>query len=221
MELALDKHEAICNKKQYIEFKLDDDSIVIFNKINIKWYCDLIVKGEKQDIHSIYEGFLEKEDFVGFLDWIKLNKFSNQDEFGFNSDSEDENIGRSNEIITPKNFNKNRQLKIYTWGRAFRKNKPDDSQCNFNATIINGRRKGINLKKYNGLSEEVQYAVTKSNRFPNFITMVLNKIEKDNLDIISINCTKGRHRSVTVAEYLKRRFYPESKIYHIELGKTT
>jgi len=48
-----------------------------------------------------------------------------------------------------------RPLIIYTWGRKLRKRQPDCVQRNFNAAILNGRRKGVNLKKLDGRSEEV------------------------------------------------------------------
>ena len=50
---------------------------------------------------------------------------------------------------------------------------------------------------------------------------MITKIEKDDLKIVAIYCSAGRHRSVTCCEILKKRIYPKSNIYHIELKKHT
>ena len=73
----------------------------------------------------------------------------------------------------------------------------------------------------NGLYEDVQKSVQTSSNFDQFMSFVIEKVEKDNLDCISIYCTAGRHRSVTCAELLKKHVYKNGMIIHIELNKIT
>ena len=47
--------------------------------------------------------------------------------------------------------------------------------------------------------------------------MVVEKIERDDLYAVSINCTKGRHRSVAAAEILRKVFYKEAKVEHLTI----
>lgn len=115
------------------------------------------------------------------------------------------------------NWTPDRRLTIYTWGKKYRKYKPDQSRHNFNAGIINGHRKGMNLKKITGLNPDVQKAVKSGKGYIKFMEEMITKIETENLHVISINCTAGRHRSVSCAEILKREFYPNTVIHHLEL----
>merc|ERR1712232_985340 len=52
--------------------------------------------------------------------------------------------------------NPDRELKIYTWGRALIKKQPAYFECNFNAAVLNGRGGGVDLKNNNGLSPDIQ-----------------------------------------------------------------
>ena len=42
-------------------------------------------------------------------------------------------------------------------------------------------------------------------------------IETDGLHTISVFCTKGRHRSVSVAEALRARYYPKAEVKHLTI----
>lgn len=110
-----------------------------------------------------------------------------------------------------------RHLVIYTWGKAFRNNKPADSQYNFNAGILNGRGGGADLRTMNGTTDKVQMNVASCSLFPRWLEMVCNKIETSALQTISINCTKGRHRSVAAAEILKKFYYPRAEVRHVDI----
>lgn len=112
---------------------------------------------------------------------------------------------------------KERDLLIYTWGKAIRKAAPSDSEHNFNAGILNGRGGGADLRTMNGLSDEVQNNVASCNLFPRWISMVCAKVEHSDLHTISINCTKGRHRSVAAAEILRRLYYPHATVRHLTI----
>ncbi|CAK0850782.1 unnamed protein product [Prorocentrum cordatum] len=108
-----------------------------------------------------------------------------------------------------------RDLTIYTWGKAFRKVAPADSQANFNAGILNGRGGGADISRVdNGLTEAVQKNVASCALFPRWLEMCINKIESEGLHAVSINCTKGRHRSVAAAEILRAYYYPDAVVIH-------
>jgi len=110
-----------------------------------------------------------------------------------------------------------RELLVYTWGKALRKSAPPDSEHNFNAGILNGRGGGADLRTMNGLSDEVQSNVASCGLFPRWISMVCAKVEHSNCKVISINCTKGRHRSVAAAEILKKQYYPNAQLKHLTI----
>merc|ERR1712194_59017 len=110
-----------------------------------------------------------------------------------------------------------RQLHIYTWGKALRKAAPPDSEHNFNAGILNGRGGGADLRTMNGLSDEVQNNVACCGLFPRWIGMVCAKVEHSSCRCISINCTKARHRSVAAAEILKKHYYPNATMKHLTI----
>ena len=112
-----------------------------------------------------------------------------------------------------------RALKIYTWGKALRECAPSDSQFNFNAGVLTGRGGGANLRTMNGMSEEVQANVASCSLFPRWLEVVLHEVEHSTppLHTISINCTKGRHRSVAAAELLKKYYYKNADIVHLTI----
>ena len=43
------------------------------------------------------------------------------------------------------------------------------------------------------------------------------QVEHSDLKCISINCTKGRHRSVAAAEILKKTYYPNATVKHLTI----
>jgi RNase adaptor protein for sRNA GlmZ degradation len=47
--------------------------------------------------------------------------------------------------------------------------------------------------------------------------IMVDLIEEKDLHVIGINCSKGKHRSVTCAIILKQYFYPKSDIHFLEL----
>mmetsp|Transcript_34846 Transcript_34846/g.75748 ORF Transcript_34846/g.75748 Transcript_34846/m.75748 type:complete len:481 (+) Transcript_34846:160-1602(+) len=110
-----------------------------------------------------------------------------------------------------------RVLHIYTWGRALREGPPSDSQWNFNASVLNGRGGAANLRFDNGLSEVVQRNVASCGIFPTWLRFVTSRIESSAFKTVSINCTKGRHRSVAAAEILRKRYYPRATVEHMTI----
>ena len=113
---------------------------------------------------------------------------------------------------------KSKTLTIYVWGRSVRKKVPDylKIQHNFNACVLHGKKAGVDWRK-DGRQEEIRNAVMKGRLFPSFMETMVNVIERKDLHIIGINCSKGRHRSVTCAIMLKNHFYPDAVIHFLEL----
>jgi len=187
----------------------------------------------KDHLKEMYEETFNG-DYLKFVKWV-LNEYTFGDDIeGFGnpeSDSDEyDNAESSDENDTNKEYlyeelvqkaNTDRNIKIYSYGKKHRRKPPPDCRCKFNACILSGKRKGLNLKKMNGLDLDVQKSVETSNNFDTFMRMIITKIENDNLNCIAIYCSAGRHRSVTCCEILKKRIYPKSTIYHMELHKYT
>jgi len=153
------------------------------------------------------------------LEWATAQRSA---EPGF-LDEDDEDGERTGLEFLPSSeelgVQRSRPLVIYTWGKALRKCAPPESQFNFNASILNGRGGGADLRTQNGTSEEVQRNVASCGLFPRWLEMVCNKVEKSMppLHAISMNCTKGRHRSVAAAEILKKFYYPNATLHHVTI----
>lgn len=111
-----------------------------------------------------------------------------------------------------------RELIISTWGVAKRSHAPEGSQRNWFVGIISARAHGVDLRKFNGRSEEVQEGIMGDQRFGSIMSSVVKEIEEQNLTHISVSCTKGRHRSVAVAELLKKWFYPKAILRHLTIS---
>lgn len=171
---------------------------------------------------------IESDDLT---DWLELQLLEDLDKFGaklldwatacrseepgFAQGAEEVEVGDYVEYLPTVEHNSGRDLTIITWGKAFRKVAPPESQANFNACILNGRGGGADLRVDNGLTEQVQKNVASCGLFPRWLEMCIHKIESEGLSIVSINCTKGRHRSVAAAEILKKVYYPAATMMHI------
>lgn len=140
---------------------------------------------------------------------------------GFENSNEKEEMdnNRVEPIFRDLKYNPNRELTIYTWGKKHREYRPSQSQCNFNAGTISSQIKGMNLKNVTGLNYDIQQSIKIGSGYIELMRSMINKIENEDLHSISINCTAGRHRSVACAEILKREFYPNTTIHHLELNR--
>lgn len=153
-------------------------------------------------------------------EWVDAQRAA---EPGFLEGGEDDGVvageGFVDFLPTPEalHVTRSRELLIYTWGKALRKAAPPDSEANFNAGILNGRGGGADLRTENGTCETVQRNVASCALFPRWIEMVIAKVEGAGLKTISINCTKGRHRSVAAAEILKMLYYPQATTKHLTI----
>lgn len=178
---------------------------------------------DTQDLHDWSLAQLEEDVTcfgAGLLEWTTAQRSG--EGFVVGGDEEGADSGDLDFLPTPQELGVdcNRPLLIYTWGRALRKSEPIDSQFNFNAGVLSGRGGGVDLRTMNGTWEEVQNNVASCSKFPRWLEMVCNKIEQSTpqpLHTISINCTKGRHRSVAAAEIMKRFYYPNAILKHLTI----
>jgi hypothetical protein len=172
------------------------------------------VDGVEKDLGSVYRSL---DSFTHLCDWIR-QKYCEVDQLQMIDDpylSDIDSRHSTTEITS------SRELTIYTWGNSIRKYKPESSQMNFNAIPIVSlkREAGMNLKKLTGTSQEIQQFVSEIPKFNSFISQIVTAIEDDpSLDTISINCKNGIHRSVAAAEILRREYYPNATIIHLELS---
>lgn len=180
-------------------------------------------KGIEEDDSASY---LEHVDInsshfiVDLLDWIQCQ--SNKETPGFTSDDDDDvKVYRSTRDLCVYdlldediNASPHRNLMIYTWGKKTRKSVPEGSQHTFDACCLGSKKRGLNIGKYNGLDEKIQQAIFRAASFSSFVNSIVEKVEKENLDCISIVCTKGKHRSVATAELI-RQLYPLVTIRHL------
>jgi len=213
----------------FIEFYLDDD--LLEDHLSEMYYDTF-----KKDIFQFSKWVVEEysdDDVEGFFDEAdyyqdKYNPSSSVKVKGkAKTKAKKKIVNESNKDYLYESLrndiDSDRELNIYSYGKKHRKRLPPQMKCqaNFNACILSGRRAGLNLKKLNGLSLDVQKSVETSKNFDTFLSMIVKKIEKDNLTSIAIYCSAGRHRSVTCCEILKKKLYPKSKVYHVELKKHT
>jgi hypothetical protein len=125
--------------------------------------------------------------------------------------------------------NTNRMLHVYTYGSRFIFEPPKDcrSDCVFDASILRGsvvdKSNAANtisiksLSKLRGTSLKVQEEIRGAKLFVQFITKLVERIELENLSVISITCKAGHHRSVACAEMLNY-LYPNIIITHLTIN---
>lgn len=115
-----------------------------------------------------------------------------------------------------------RHVSLYTWGSQKRKHRPSQAQKNICVTGISTYKpQGINLKRVIGLNKDLQAVVQQHKRFAGYMDTALRLLREDSkLCSLSVNCQKGRHRSVAFAELLAKRLRAlgyEVDVYHLEL----
>ena len=117
-----------------------------------------------------------------------------------------------------------RDLVIYTWGDKLKTKaaiKQLGSQFDINAKPLNGRGRGADTK-YNALQDRrIMQNVASSMSEGNgllLLSQAIKKIEAEDLSIISVFCSKGRHRSVSCAELLRMQYYPMARIAHLTIS---
>ena len=136
-----------------------------------------------------------------------------ENDFGFVNKDENNNI-----IIPKYNNDKNRKLKIYTWGEKISKNIKQDCNLIFDVSKFFCKNNG-DIRNLNGTDELIQRSIINHPRFSDLAEKIVKSIEENNSNIISFVCNHGKHRSVGWAEIIKKLYYPKSTLYHLDLKK--
>ena len=112
-------------------------------------------------------------------------------------------------------------IHLYTWGNKCRSSKPKPSDFNLCVTGISTHKpSGINLKTTDGRDKRLQEKFERQPKFDMYMTSTLQKIIETNPKVVSINCHKGRHRSVAFCEMLAMKLKELEytvTIEHVEL----
>lgn len=118
-----------------------------------------------------------------------------------------------------------RELTIVSWGNQLhRKGVPFKTDKNFNVTAISDVKPRCDLSRKTGLDPEVQDHVTRQPRFAEFRDAIVAWVlENPGAKTISVNCHKGRHRSVATAQLVALELAHTHGIVvnvrHYDLGK--
>jgi len=116
-----------------------------------------------------------------------------------------------------------RRITIYVWGDSLRS--PANrcprvnglcSQKNFNSKMLTGRGGGIDTRRFNGTDRRIQRRILRCGAWADWLDGVIRSVETNNYTTISINCSKGRHRSVGGAILLKELVYHNATIVFME-----
>jgi len=162
-----------------------------------------ITKEKLLELSKIYHG----------LDLIKhmLNWLTNNEQ----------EIETNNDTIKLEHLiehNKDRLITIYTWGIGIRKVCPIKAEINFDLSNIHTEHNKKSMRNHTGLEQIVQNEFMQSEEFMNYLNKIIQIIEKNNHNIISISCSQGKHRSVSMAEIIKQYYYPNAQLIHLELN---
>lgn len=175
-------------------------------KVRVTGFTDF-----ETDVNDLWLNMLSIEKFVN---WVRIN--SHQEEApGFSQDIEIADTKQH--IQTAVAPTVDRKLTILTWGIAKMNHKPDKSQRNWFVGVITARKYGVDTRKNDGRTEEIQSGIMTDSKFQEILDSIVTEVEKNNYTVISISCTKGRHRSVAMAEILKKYIYPMAQIQHLTL----
>jgi hypothetical protein len=209
---------------------LDEDLI---NKTLKSYLSNLSepTKSAGDKLNSEDEKFLMNKIYY-IVEWIKDTKddiagFKREPEYisteSKNNDSDDDKIDIK-ELLpftdvdgAPLIFDKNRKITILTWGNRC-SNKPQGLDYNYNAACIQrgNKKSGISLRKNDGRNEDIQRGVCRGENFTGLMISMIKSVEKHNYSTIGINCHHGKHRSVTCAELLKKYYWLNASVHHIE-----
>ncbi|AYV81381.1 MAG: RNase adaptor protein [Harvfovirus sp.] len=197
-----------------------------FGKINIS----LAVKHSEDDFVMTHDKTFSDETLLsqakaGFMTetadirtWItKTHNFIIECFEGELEEFKDESIAAAPSDLPIVKHDDARPLYIAVWGIAFRKKVPDDrkTQHNFNAAVLHGNRR---FRENARDSKEARDHIMKGRAFYNFMEIMVKLVESRDYLRISINCTKGRHRSVTCAIALKEHYYPNAIIEYLDIS---
>lgn len=137
-------------------------------------------------------------------------------------DDDDDNFRILESQLPELDVKSDRQLGIWTWGvnqKGSGGSPHPKSDFNVNASVISSSKKGLNLKQLDGRDSKIQRRVCRAKAFEFLLRSTVKKIESTDAKQISVNCSKGRHRSVAFAEILRDHYYPNAKVVNPNLRK--
>ena len=122
-----------------------------------------------------------------------------------------------------RHINELRPLQLLSWGDALLSRSSEklrEAQFHVNAKMLNGRGGGADTKQ-NAL-EDARIVLNVADALAEgrglvLLRSVLRKVEEEDLHCISIFCSKGRHRSVSLTVLLKLIYYPNADIRHLTI----
>ena len=116
-------------------------------------------------------------------------------------------------FINDKLVNRERVIKIYTWG--IKKTTGIQTDITFDLTTFQTKiDPSLDIHSLNGLSEEIQNSIILHPKFIDIITRIITMIEIEKPRTIGFFCNHGKHRSVGWAELIKKYYYTNAKIKH-------
>lgn len=207
------------------------DNITLFVETNEHSSTEAILNkdGIEIDITSSYMHFAESDPdscAMELCKWVEEKFLDRNVEYGFDDVYQSLDNDRTNSrnrkmnVSTMRCSFSSQVTKIYSWGNGCRVRKPDDSQVNFSACALTCHNKGLNLKNLTGKNKIVQDCIVNSPKYTSLIESIVDKLSSDaSIHTISINCTRGKHRSVAVAEMLKEELFPNATVIHLELHR--
>ena len=206
--------------KVHIELVLDNDKWTIeHDRANPDSY--MIDRKAREIVSSddIYSNFEIIEDLISWIEKVgELDDMDDLDELDEKVDVSDKELYTIKTAVPDIKCDRTRVLLIYVWGKKKRDTVPAQYKIehNYNASVLYDKKKGVDWRK-NGKNEEIRIAVMKGRGFYDFMHVIVNHIEKNNFHCIGINCSKGRHRSVTCAIILKKCFFPNAQLKFLEI----
>ena len=117
-------------------------------------------------------------------------------------------------------------ITIYSWGNKHRRGPPKESQHNIDVRDVvgdHGYRPGRQvLRRFDGRSKRIQMDVANGNNFQRYLNILQEKVLREGVRTISVNCRLGRHRSVAFSELfakdLQEKYGFKVKVIHMELS---
>ena len=111
-------------------------------------------------------------------------------------------------------YQKDRKLKIYTWG--VKKNTANiDVDLLFDLTVFQTKVSSeVDIPNVNGLFEVIQTSIFRHPKYDTLVEKIINEIEENNAKKVAFVCNHGKHRSVGWAEIIKNHYYPNATVKH-------
>ena len=119
---------------------------------------------------------------------------------------------------------RDRKLRILTWGQHWWQRKPRESQFDFEVLSINvdgpedqGRK--VDFQSQDGTMRLLQDNCARCEDYPDHVSWLVQMVEGHDFQCVSVKCNKGRHRSVAFAETIRRFVYPKAEVAHLHVAK--